>query len=90
MYLNITTQDVIVQRIKNNTDTTLFNSNNKYMYKDLTNTSPIKVVTGPTLFNTAGSTYPQLKYTTPLKTMVVSYNGTPSGSTPTFIHFDIQ
>jgi hypothetical protein len=90
MYLLITPEEVVVQRVSTDPETTLFNTSNKYMYKDLTNTSPIKVVTGPTLFNTPGSGTPQLKYTTPLKTMVVSDNGTPSGSTPTFIHFDIQ
>lgn len=90
MYINITPSEVIVQRIKNNADFTLFNTSNKYMFKDITYTSPIKIVTGPTLFNNAGSTYPQLKYTTPLKSLTISNNGSPAGDTPSFIHFDIQ
>ena len=90
MYINITTTEVVIQRVKNDVDLTLFNTNNKYMYKDITYTSPIKIVTGPTLYNNAGSTFPQLRYTTPLLEMNISANGTPPYVQPTFIHFDIQ
>jgi len=90
MYINITPAEVVIQRVKNSTDLSICLSNNKYMYKDITYTSPIKIVTGPTLYNNAGSTYPQLRYTTPLLEMSISANGSPPYVQPTFIHFDIQ
>lgn len=92
MYINFEVDKVIVERYKGNIDSTIFNSDNKYMYKDITNISSIKIVTGPTLYNgTSGDGKPQLKYVSPLLSTQISDNGEPSGTViPSFIHFDIQ
>jgi len=92
MYISFEEDKVIVERTKGVVDATIFNSSNKYMYKDITSTKPIKIVTGPTLYNGInGSGKPQLKYVTPLLSVQISDNGEPAGTVvPYFIHFDIQ
>jgi len=93
MYLNIQPHVVEIQRARGNQDLTLFTTRNKYMYKDITNTSPIKIVSGPTLYNDSGnvlSLTPKLRYTTPTVSMTIGNNGDPTYIQPYFIHFDIQ
>lgn len=93
MYLNIQPDLVEIQRVRGSRDLTLFTTKNKYMYKDITNTSPIKIVSGPTLYNDSGnvlSPTPKLRYTTPSLSITIGRNGDPSHIQPYYIHFDVQ